>query len=304
MYKNSPDGTRVNRSRGLSLVLVFSAYGAAFGTALVCVLWLEVTLGALFAGLAADGAATAVIFIFSMIYRNSSTYDPYWSTAPPVLYFYWASRSGGAGGVRTVLILIVTCLWCVRLTSNWIRDWPGLAHEDWRYREFRGRFGRSYPVISFLGIHLFPTVIVALASLPVWAALNETGRPFGLLDIIGGTAGLGGVLLSFIADEQMRRHRRSGRGGTMTGGLWGVSRHPNYLGEILFWFSLWFFALGASSSLWWTGAGAAAMYLMFRFVSVPWMQRRLLETRPGYAGVIDTLPALIPRPGRRIRGPL
>ena len=292
----------MTHSRGLSLVLVLAAYGAAFAAALGVVRRLELIWGALFAGLAADAAATAIIFIFSMIYRNSSTYDPYWSAAPPILYLYWASRSADTGGVRTVLILSVTLLWSVRLTSNWIRDWPGLGHEDWRYREFRERFGRAYPVMSFLGIHLFPTFITGLGSLPVWAALSGAGRPPGLWDIIGTAAGFAAALLCFIADEQMRKHRRSGRGGIMKGGLWSVSRHPNYLGEILFWFSLWFFALAASPSLWWTGAGALAMYLMFQFVSIPWMENKILKTRPGYAAVIDSIPALIPRPGRRIKG--
>ena len=281
-----------------SFSLIVLAYAAAFAAAVVVVRFTEAPYGAFAAGLAADLAATVVIFAFSMALKNSSAYDPYWSVAPPGLYFYWAGWSGALGDPRTTLILAVTLLWSRRLTSNWARDWPGLRHEDWRYVEFRERYGRAYPAVSFGGIHLFPTAIVALASVPAWTAMRHQGGSIGFWELLGTAVSAGGAVLCFFADEQMRRHRRSG-GGVMTGGLWAFSRHPNYLGEIMFWFGLWFLAVGASPTLWWTGVGAFAMLAMFLFVSAPWMERKILKTRPEYADVVATVPVLLPVPGRR-----
>ncbi len=290
----------MTQKRSSSLLIILFAYLVAFVVAVFAVRITEARHGVFVAGIIADVAATFVIFAFSMILRNSSAYDPYWSVAPPVLFLYWAAKTGGFGNFRTALVLVVTLIWAVRLTSNWLRDWPGLGHEDWRYVEFREKFGKAYPAVSLGGIHLFPTAIVALASVPAWAAMQPGGRSPGIWDILGVLVSAGGALLCYIADEQMRNHRASGKG-IMTTGLWSVSRHPNYLGEIMFWFGLWFLALGASPSLWWTGAGAIAMFLMFQFVSAPWMERKILKTRPEYAAVIDAIPLLIPIPGKSLK---
>ena len=51
----------------------------------------------------ADVIATVVIFIFSMIFSNSSVYDPYWSIVPPIIAIYLiilfpdANRAQAAG---------------------------------------------------------------------------------------------------------------------------------------------------------------------------------------------------------------
>ena len=79
-----------------------------------------------------------------------------------------------------------------------------------------------------------------------------------------------------------------------TRGCGRYSRHPNYLGEITTWWGLWLFALAASPRWWWTVAGAAAITLMFVFVSVPMMEKRALATRAGYREYRERTPMLLP----------
>jgi steroid 5-alpha reductase family enzyme len=81
-------------------------------------------------------------------------------------------------------------------------------------------------------------------------------------------------------------------------GLWRYSRHPNYLGEILFWWGLWLFGLAAAPDWWWTVIGPITMVLLFVFVSVPMMDRRSTARRPGYVRHMRRVPALFPRPPR------
>jgi hypothetical protein len=44
--------------------------------------------------LIADTVATIVCFIFSIIFKNSSVYDPYWSVAPIVIVIGYAIVNG------------------------------------------------------------------------------------------------------------------------------------------------------------------------------------------------------------------
>ena len=120
--------------------------------------------------------------------------------------------------------------------------------------------------MSFLGIHLFPTIMVYLGCLPLYGMTRAGAAGFGWPDGIGAVVMLGAIVLAFVADEQMRAFRRSpaNQGLVMRNGLWSRSRHPNYLGEVATWWGLWLFAMGAGGRWWWTVAGAIAITVPVR----------------------------------------
>ena len=78
-------------SRLRSVVIVVIAYVAAMTAALGVGHQLE-TSNPIALALWADVAATVAIFVFSLVLRNSSVYDPYWSLAPLPLVLYWCMR--------------------------------------------------------------------------------------------------------------------------------------------------------------------------------------------------------------------
>ena len=80
----------------------------------------------------------------------------------------------------------------------------------------------------------------------------------------------------------------------MTRGLWAYSRHPNYFGEIMFWWGIFFFGLAADFHYWWTIIGPVSVTLLFTVISIPLMEKRNLERRPDYAKVRESIPVLIP----------
>ncbi|MEQ6903017.1 DUF1295 domain-containing protein [Nocardioides sp. YIM 152588] len=288
-------------SRGASFARVVVAYLVAFGGATLWLvagpdtrwLWLD--------GLIADLIATLVVFAASRLHHNSSCYDPYWSVLPPFLAGYWAlAADPGGDGTRTALVLVVIAVWAVRLTANWAISFPGLHHEDWRYPLLRERAGRHELAVDLMAIHVIPTLQVFLGLLPVYVAVTRPGRPVGWLDVLAFVVGIGAVLLELVADGQMRRFARDRRPGeVMDRGLWGWSRHPNYFGEISFWCALALFGIAASpADWWWCLPGAAAMVALFLGASIPMMEQRSLERRPGYADVVARVPRLVPRPPR------
>jgi len=288
-------------SKAESMTRVIVAYLLAFGAATVWLVWGPDTDQLWLDALIADVIATVVVFAASRWHHNSSFYDPYWSVLPPYLAVYWLVASDGAGDdVRTLLVLGVVFLWAVRLTVNWVIGFPGLHHEDWRYPLLRDKAGKLELPVDFFAIHLIPTFQTFLGTVPVYVAVARPGRDLGWLDGVAPVVGIGAVALELIADGQMRRFiKERTPGAVMDRGLWSWSRHPNYFGEISFWFSLALFGVAASPDAWWIFAGTAAMIAMFLGASIPMMEARSLERRPSYQDVVDRVPMLFPRPPRR-----
>ena len=221
--------------------------------------------------LAADVASTVIIFVFSVLCRNASVYDPYWSVFP-VAAVLLISRGRDLTGLNLLHIAAV-CFWGIRLTANWAYTFHGLKSQDWRYSMLEEKTGRLYPLVNLLGIHLVPTLIVYLCFLPIVYAMQHR--------LEGGAVSFACVGLSFcaaawqgVADYQMHRFRKTHRHQLMREGLWSYSRHPNYLGEILMWWGVALSVLSAAPHAVWLVLGAAANTLLFFFVSIPMADRR------------------------------
>ena len=246
----------------------------------------------------ADVAATVAIFLFSLAYGNSSFYDPYWSVAPIAIALYWAltPEALAADGARQLAVVALVGLWGARLTYNWARGWRGLDHEDWRYVDMRRSSGRAFWPVSFLGIHLLPTILVFLGCLSLYPALTSGGAPFGALDLLAVLVTGGAIWIEARADAQLLRFRasRPEPGAILYEGLWALSRHPNYFGEMGFWWGLYLFALAADPSYWWTIAGPLAITLLFRFISLPMIEKRMCERRPEFAAHAERSSLVIP----------
>jgi steroid 5-alpha reductase family enzyme len=268
-----------------SLLICLAAYlAAALAAAAVCRLFSG--LSPVWAAALADLAATLVVFGFSVGLDNSSMYDPYWSVAPPVIALWWLFRFGGIGGpgaVRQIAVAVLVLVWAGRLTWNWLRRWNGLADEDWRYADYR-RLGAGYWPVSFLGFHLMPTVLVFVACLSLVPALVSGSRGIGVLDVLALLVTAAAILVEAGADRQLRRFLSSPRtpGQILDTGLWALSRHPNYFGEVLFWWGVWLFGFAADPSRWWTVVGPVGITALFLGISVPMMDKRMLSRHPHY----------------------
>jgi len=257
------------------------AVAAAYGAALLAATATAASLAGhhpLLVIAAADAAATLVIFGFSVAFDNSSLYDPFWSVAPIPIALAWAAAPLSP---RAWLVLLLVVAWGVRLTVNCLVRWRSLADEDFRYVEIRRKTGLLYWPASLVSIHLMPTAWVFLGLLPVHAALSGPGAPLGWLDLVAALLTAGAMAIEGIADLQLQRFRAARRhpDEVLDTGLWALSRHPNYVGEVLFWWGLFLFGLSASPGQAWTAVGPLSITALFTFVSVPWMDRRMRDRR-------------------------
>ncbi|MBQ2155735.1 MAG: DUF1295 domain-containing protein [Clostridiales bacterium] len=245
--------------------------------------------------LIADVLCTVFVFIFSLLFKNASVYDPYWSVQPIVIVLFFAC--GHKLTLPSLLLLISILYWGIRLTGNWAYTFGGLKHQDWRYTKFEKETGKLYQFISFTGIHMMPTLIVYLCTLPaVFVIKNEVQANAG--SIAGTVICICAATLQLVSDTQMHRYRKSGRHGLIRTGLWKYARHPNYLGEILMWWGIGIQAVSVMPQYWWLLAGALANTVMFFTVSIPLADKRQSQ-KPGYAEYKASTRSLLPVPKKQ-----
>ena len=284
MFKN----LRISKTKSLLLISIY--YLFAFSISYYFILFLNI-----------DGwtkiffwhvIATLLIFLFSNIHKNSSIYDPFWHVAPIPIVIYIANESK-LSFIEISLILSAFLFWSLRLTYNWFLNWINLEHEDFRYIELKDNNKFISFINDLFGIHLIPTLIVNVSLYPIYVAF--TSESLNSMIYIGFILIILAVLIQYISDDQMRKFRKNKNnlGKTMKYGLWKYSRHPNYLGEVSFWFGIYIFAFASGSTSIWLLACPLVMLALFVFISCPMMDNRSLKKRPDYKEYMDKTPQLL-----------
>ena len=254
-------------------------------------IWLKITIWHIY--------ATIFIYIGSVILKNSSLYDPFWSVAPIPIALYLALNFENTLIVK-FLVLTPIIFWALRLTRNWIISWKGFDHEDFRYIDLKNTSMLKAEFNNFFGIHLFPTLIVNLSLYPLVFILTNNSNSSIFLSFASLFTFLA-VLLETISDEQMREFRKNplNKSKTMKYKLWKYSRHPNYLGEIGFWFGIYMMGLSSGMAPFWIIICPLTMLALFIFVSCPMMDNRSLMNRPDYKDYMEVTSQLMLLPPKK-----
>ena len=235
----------------------------------------------------ADVVATIIVWAFGLLYENVSVYDPYWSVFPPVAFLLWAFYTG-VWSLPVILLLIASWYWGWRLTRNWVITFKGIGHADWRYTKYRSLHPVLFHLINFFGLNMVPTLVVFAAMLPGLKLYENplsfkftSAVSFGLL-FLGFVICLIAPTIQLIADKQSHDFRAAHPGEVCNVGLWKHGRHPNYFGEILFWWGIWIMYVPFGGIDWFI-LGPIAMTALFLGISIPLMEQRQLANKPGYA---------------------
>ena len=193
------------------------------------------------------------------------------------------------------MMLFAMSFWGVRLTYNWMKGWHGFNEVDWRYLMIRDKAPKLYFLTNFLAIQLFPTLIV-FAQLMVGIKILTLNPKFNLVFTIGFLLVILATLIQYVSDEQMRKFRKAhiGEKKCIDEGLWRLSRHPNYFGEVTVWWGLYVMLFGLTYQIDLYILAPLSMTLLFVFISIPMMEKKILKTRPEYKLYQEQVSMLVP----------
>ena len=278
------------KNKVLSLILVYSLYIIAFIAAYFSSRFIKdnIYLELFFM----DVIATVIIWIFSIVIKNTSLYDPYWSLTPWALasYLFIINK---VNNPYTLILYLVFSIWSWRLTINWMITFEDLKWEDWRYKGYREKLPRPlFEILNLVGFQMMPTVLVYAGLIPLLVILNHDASAFS---IFGSVVILLGILLELFADHEMHTFLSTTKEKKVCQvGLWKYSRHPNYLGENLIWLGLYIALVVSLPEYWYLCIGFIAIFLLFEFVSIPLMEKRQKERRSDYFDYIKSTPRMVP----------
>jgi len=240
----------------------------------------------------------------SVVVRDASIVDPWWSVGFLLVAAQTAARTGLTPG--KALLLTMVAAWAIRLWLYLLSRSRGKP-EDPRYAAFRKRYGAErYWWISFFQVFLLQGSLVLLVSAPLQvAAAAGAPDPISLADLFGLALFAAGFLIEVAADAQLSSFRRArARGGAdvpgpvLDTGLWRYSRHPNYFGEALLWWGFFLCALDEPAGLATVLAPALMTFLLLKVSGVAMLDAHMAATRPEYADYVRRTSAFLPRPPR------
>ena len=177
-----------------------------------------------------------IIFLPSFFAKTEKFYDITGTVAYFVmtgLAVYIASDSSSLSLLSKIIAAMVL-IWALRLgLFLFIRVFR--VGEDKRFSEAKKSFFKFLMFFSLSALWVFLTTANALTLI-----LNNPDINDVLFLGIGGIIWVIGFLFEVISDEQKRQFRKkdSNHGQFITTGLWSISRHPNYFGEILIWIGM------------------------------------------------------------------
>ena len=201
-------------------------------------------------------------------------------------FLLWAFYTG-VWSLPVILLLIASWYWGWRLTRNWAITFKGIAHEDWRYTKYRSQHPLVFHLINLFGLNMTPTLVVFAAMLP-GLKLFESPNPLTTnpltvcLLCLGFIVCIASATIQLIADKQSHDFRAANPGKVCNVGLWKHGRHPNYFGEIQFWWGIWIMYAALNGFDMYI-CGAIAMTALFLGISIPLMEKRQLANKPDYA---------------------
>lgn len=208
------------------------------------------------------------IFIVSLIKKDNSIVDTAYGIGFILISISTAIIFSPISFPAAIVTFLIT-IWAIRLSTRiFLRNYK--KPEDFRYKAWRDSW-TWFKTRSFFQIYMLQgSIILAIASPALF--LNGLGssiaQPSIILVSIGVCIWIIGFFFEAVGDHQLdqfiRQLKQSQTNDNtphrtiMDQGLWSLTRHPNYFGEVCIWWGIWVIALSVYSS---------NMSVLFTFIS-------------------------------------
>ncbi len=234
-------------------------------------------------------------FIPALIFKTEKFYDLTGSICYAFAAIYVYFQSYGMFLSLSLFISLAILIWTLRLGSFLLKRVMD-AGEDKRFRTIK-----TNPTQFFMTFNL-SALWVVICSLCALTAVSNGVLEVKSIFYIGLLVFIIGFLIEVIADNQKTAFRAvpENANSFITTGLWSVSRHPNYFGEVTLWLGIAIMSLPYLEGIqYWTLISPVFSFVLIYFVSGV----RMLEARanvkwgenPEYLEYVKKTPIFFPK---------
>lgn len=239
-----------------------------------------------------------LLWLYSILINDVSIIDI--AFAPLVLTITLVSiYLSNSSLVFQVLIFFIIFIWSLRLTLLMMKRKIGYG-EDVRYTKLREwkEPGISFNLFVLKQVFLLQGVVIWFVTLPIQLSLSISNTDqFNIFNNIGLIIIILGFFWEVIGDYQLNEFKKdpSNKDKFLKDGLWSLSRHPNYFGEILFWWGIFIFSIVNYKSLIAVLGPMIFTYLIMNVTGVKTLDKRMVKNYKGYRDYINKTNAIIPK---------
>jgi steroid 5-alpha reductase family enzyme len=246
-------------------------------------------------GLGAVLGLMALLWVLSLLLRNSSIVDPFWGTGFVIVNWLYFALTPDGFAARKWLIAVLVTIWGLRLSIHLLRrNWR--AGEDFRYRKWREENGARWWWMSFLRVFMLQGVLLWIISAPLLAAqIRPIPDHLTVLDWIGVVVWAVGFFFEAMGDLQLTRFKANpaNKGKVLNTGVWHYTRHPNYFGDATQWWGYYLIAT-AGGGFWTIWSPILMTVMLLRVSGVALLEKTLTTTKPGYKEYVESTSAFVP----------
>lgn len=196
-------------------------------------------------------------YVVSRIQKRNDIADTAWGIGFVVVALY---RFTTAPSLTSLITFILVFLWGTRLALH-IHTRNKNKKEDKRYKQFKDS--------PYLKVFMTQGCLLWLISWPI----IFSGNTLHWYNLVGIFVWVFGFYFETRADRELREFLKTKKKGEiMQKGLWALSRHPNYFGEVTLWWGIWLLTL---QEKWWTIIGPLTItYLITKVSGIPLLEKR------------------------------
>ena len=184
-----------------------------------------------------------LVFIPSYFYKTEKFYDitgtvAYLSILLTTAYLINLVNDEGIL-LRSIISIIFVMIWAIRLGIFLFKRVIKVG-EDKRFEHAKKSFSKFLMFFNISALWVFLTIVNVLTMI-----INNSDSITDLFFIIGVSIAIIGFIIEVVADMQKRKFRTniSNKGQFISSGLWSISRHPNYFGEMMIWVGISFVSI-------------------------------------------------------------
>ena len=228
-------------------------------------------------------------FLSSRVLKRNDIADTFWGLGFLAVTLLSFEKFHLRGAILTSLV----ALWSLRLSFYLFFRNVGKP-EDIRYVHMKKGW-KNEPVDAFLRVFVLQGLLLVAVSLTLPMAVRNY-QAIGPLDFLGLSLFIIGFVFELTADIQLAQFKKNpeNKGKVLSTGVWALTRHPNYFGESLIWWGVFFFSISSIENSWTIISPILMTFLLIKVSGVSMLEKVLKKKGQAFEDYVKTTPSFLP----------